>query len=94
MLLPSWLSSIAFVVYVFSDLALSHRIPVNEVFRKELQKRDLTCVEDDALLSFQEYSEDTVPWCSAYLGIPVLTSTVSVTARTSATLCSLTVPID
>ena len=78
------LGSIALVVYILCGLALSHRLPVDEIFRKELQRKDLVCTEDDTLLSFQEYSEDSAPFCSSYLSIPVLTSTVSITGRTSA----------
>ena len=84
MLLPSWLSSIAFVVFIRSGTAIS---------RKELEKKDLVCTENDALLSFQEYTEDSVPFCSTYLFIPLSTSTVSVTGRTSAYPSPVTMPI-
>lgn len=80
--------SIALVVYILCGAALSYRLPANEIFG--LQKR-LACVEDDILLSLQQYSEDAVPFCSKYLTISVLTSTVSITARTSAYSCLISV---
>ena len=87
MLLPSSLGSIALVLYMLCGAALSHRLP------KELQKKDLICEQDDMLQSFQQYSEDTVPFCSTYIGEPMSTSTVALTARTSAFPYPTTVPI-
>lgn len=89
MLSPSSLGPIALVVYFLCDAALSYRLPVDEVFRNELknkqfQKRDLTCTLDDLELSFQQYTEDSVPFCSTYLSIGVTTTTVSITSRTCA----------
>lgn len=80
--------SVVLVVYILCGAALSYRLPANEIFG--LEKR-LVCVENDVLLSFQQYSEDAGPWCSSYLKIPVLTSTVSITARTSARSCQISV---
>ena len=82
MLSLSSLSSIAIITYIFCGAALSIRLPVDEVFRK-VDKR-LLCVEDPILLSFQFYPEVSDPFCYDYLGIPSLTSTVSLTSRTSA----------
>ena len=76
MILPSLLGAIALVLYMLCGAALSHRLP------KELQRKDLICDGDDILQSFQEYSEDSVPFCSDYIGIPVSTSTVALTGRT------------
>ena len=90
MLSPSLLGSLALVVYVLCGAALSSRLPVN--FRNEIDKR-LVCVEDDTELSFQEYQEDTVSFCSAFLGIPLLTSTLSITAKTFACPCPIYVAI-
>lgn len=87
MVLPSLSGPVALVIYFLCGVALSYRLPVDEVFRKELQKRDLLCEEDDMLLSFQQYTEDTVPWCSTYLSIGISTSTASTTGRTSACPC-------
>ena len=89
MLLPSFLGPIALVVYFLCGAALSYRLPVDEVFRnelrkKEFQKKDLICSQDDLELSFQQYTEDSVPFCSTYLSIGVVITTVSVTSRTSA----------
>lgn len=87
MLPPSLLGPIALVVYFLCGAALSYRLPVDEVFRKELQKKDQLCLEDDTLLSFQQYSEDSVPFCSSYLTIGISTSTIPITGRTSACPC-------
>lgn len=92
MLSPSSLGSIALVVYILSGRALSYRAPVDEVVRKEFQKR-LLCVQDDVLDSFQAYSEDAIPFCSSYLSIPLSTSTVSLTSRTSEYPCPISAPI-
>lgn len=73
--------SIVLVVYILCGAAFSHRLPASEIFG--LQKR-LACVEDDILLSLQQYSEDAAPFCSSFVQVPVVTSTVSITARTSA----------
>ena len=85
----SSLGRILLVVYSLCGAALSSRLPVDEVFRKELQKKDLDCREDDALLSFQEYTQDSVPFCSNYLSIGISTTTVPVTDRTSASPCPI-----
>ena len=75
---------------LFSGSTLSARIPVDEVFRREqisakekLMKKDLTCIEDDALLSFQEYSDDAIPFCSTFLSIPQQTAASTVYTKTS-----------
>lgn len=95
---PSSLGPVVLVLYFFCSAALGYRLPVDEVFRNELQKkqlqlRDQICVENDVLLSFQEYSEDSVPFCSTYLGIGISTSIVPVTGRTSAYPHAISVPI-
>lgn len=92
------LGPIALVVYFLCGATLSYRLPVDEVFRKELQKKgvqkkDLICTEDDELLSFQQYTEDSVPFCSVYLGIGVSIVTVPMTATTSAYPCLYLMPI-
>lgn len=81
---PSLLGPIVLVVHFLYGSALCYRLPVDEVFRKELEKKNLDCVEDDTLLSFQQYPEDSVPFCSSYLEIGISTSTVPITGRTSA----------
>lgn len=86
---PSLLGPIALVVYFLCGAALSYRLPVDEIFRRELQKKALVCVEDDTLLSFQQYSDDSVPFCSTYLNIGISTSTVPVTGRTSVCPCPI-----
>ena len=77
--IPSLLARIVFVVCFFGGAALTYRFPVDEIFR-----RQLNCLEDDALLSLQEYPEDSIPFCSTYLGIGIMTSTIPITSRTSA----------
>ncbi len=54
--------------------------------KEELTKRDFECVEDDTLLSFQLYTDDSVPFCSSYIGIPKQTAVSTITTRTSETL--------
>lgn len=88
----SFLGPVILALYFLCDLTLGYRLPVDEVFRGELQKRDEICVENDALLSFQEYSEDSVPFCIDYLTIGISTSTLSITGRRSACLCPMLVP--
>ena len=83
MVSSSLLSSIAIVLHNLCGAVLGYRLPVDEVFRKELQKR-LVCVEDDVLLSFQQYTEDSLSFCSTYLSIPLSTGTVTTTSRTFA----------
>ena len=78
MLLPSSLGSIAIVLYMLCGAVLSHRLP------KELQRKDLICQDDDILQALQQDPDDSIPFCSAYIGIPLSTSTVAVTGRTSA----------
>ena len=63
---------------------------MDDIFKNELEKkangiekRDLVCDQDDTLESFQQYSEDSVPFCSTYLSIGISTSTVPTTGRTS-----------
>ena len=87
----SLLGPIVLVMYFLCGAALSYRLPVDEVFRKELEKkaqdlgpRDLVCNQDDTLDSFQQYSEDSVPFCSTYLSIGTSTSIVPTTGRRSA----------
>ena len=98
MLSPSLLGPIALAVYFLCGAALSYRLPVDEVFRRELLKKDLEyrnldCVEDDALLSLQKYTEDSVPFCSIFLSIGVATTTIPITGRTSACPYPISVPI-
>ena len=81
---PAFLGPIALVVYFLCGVTLSYRLPVDEVFRKEHQKKDLVCTEDDELLSFQKYPDDAVPFCSTYLGIGVSVEIVPITGTTSA----------
>ena len=81
---PSLLGHVFLVVHFLFSSTLSYRLPVDEVFRRPLEKKDLVCVEDDVLLSFQEYTEDSVPFCSGYLSIGISTSTVPITGRTYA----------
>ena len=81
---PSLLVHVALVIHFLFSSTLSYRLPVDEVFRRGLEKKDLVCVEDDVLLSFQEYAEDSVPFCSDYLSIGISTSTVPITGRTYA----------
>ena len=90
---PSLLGHVVLVVHFLSSSTLSYRLPVDEVFRRSLEKKDLVCVEDDVLLSFQEYTEDSVPFCSGYLGIGISTSTVPITGRTYACSTPFSGPI-
>ena len=90
---PSLWGPIFLVVYFLFGEALSNRLPLDEIFKKELEKkaqdiekRDLVCDQDDTLESFQQYSEDSVPFCSTYLSIGISTSTVPTTGRTSGCL--------
>ena len=76
-------------------LILGARLPVDEVYRREhlmakenLTKRDLQCVENDVLLSLQQYTDDSVPFCSSYIGIPQETSISTLTTKTLSTLTS------
>lgn len=75
--------------------ALSFRLPVDELFKRKngfeakqkLTRRDLVCVEDDTLLSFQEYPEDSYPFCSSFIGVPSQTSISTVVTRTYVYAC-------
>lgn len=66
------------------------RVPIPEFRNSGLVQREpepgldkrITCIEDDYLLSFQMYIEDSYPSCSAYLGIPETTTFTTATART------------
>lgn len=57
------------------------RYAVKERLVKKFVNRDLVCYEDDVLLSFQEFLDDTYPWCSSYLGIPRITSNAFTTVK-------------
>ena len=81
--------AIALMIASLFSSALGARIPVDEVFRRDqlsakdkLTKKDLTCIEDDALLSFQEYSDDAIPFCSTFLNIPQQTAVSTVYTKT------------
>ena len=89
----SLLGHVYLVLHLLFSSTLSYRLPVDEVFRRSLEKKDLVCVEDDILLSFQEYTEDSVPFCSNYLSIGISTSTVPITGRTYAYPTSFSSPI-
>jgi hypothetical protein len=88
----SW--AIAPVVLLLCSPAVGLRPAINEIYRRDLfaaereaetklQKKDLICYEDAALQAFQNSPDDTVPFCSSYLGITDLSSTSMVTAKTS-----------
>lgn len=76
--------------------ALSFRAPVDELFKGKsrfevkgrLTKRDIVCIEDDTLLSFQQYTDDSIPFCRSYIGIPTQTAVSTITTRTFETLQS------
>lgn len=94
--MPSLLSFWAMVLLVSSlySPTIGLRPAVNEVYRRnlftaergaerKLQKKDLICYEDQVLIDFQDDLDNSVPFCSSYLGIQDLTSTSMVTAKTS-----------
>lgn len=83
--------AIGLVISCLSSFA-SGRAPVDELFKRkrweakaeartQLIKRDQICIDDDALIAFQNDLYDSVPFCSTYLGIPQATSTSTSTTR-------------
>ena len=95
-MMPSLLSfwAIALLMSSLYSPAVGLRPAVNEVYRRnlfaaereaerKLQKKDLICYDDQVLIDFQDDPDDSVPFCSSYLGIQDLTSTSMVTAKTS-----------
>ena len=89
----SVISLIAFIISCLSISAAGFRQPVGEVFenerfsiKKKLAKKDLICVYDDVLLSFETFEEDAAPFCSSYIGIQKATA---VSTSTSATYGAL-----
>ena len=98
-MMPSLLSSwaIALILSALSGPAVGLRPAVNEIYKKnlyaaqkeaesKLQKKDLICYEDQVLIDFQDDPDDSVPFCSSYLGVSDLLSTSIVTAKTSESL--------
>ena len=65
-----WAIALVLSLY-FSPPTLARHLPVNLVPRE-------VCVYDSLLLSFNEYSEDSVPFCKIELGISDVSTTVVV----------------
>lgn len=88
----SWATALS--VSLLCSPAVGLRPAINEIYRRDLfaaqreaetklQKKDLICYGDAVLQAFQNGLDDTVPFCSSYLGITDLSSTSMVTAKTS-----------
>ena len=85
--------SIALVLSFLFGSSLGLRPAINEVYRRNVivaereakgqaQKRQI-CVNDTILQDFEGDAYDTLPFCSSFLGYPELTTTATVTTRTS-----------
>ncbi len=85
--------SVALVLSFLFGSSLCLRPPVDEFYRRNVvaaereakgqsQKRQV-CVNDTVLQDFEMDSYDTYPFCSALLGYQELTTTATVTTRTS-----------
>ena len=66
---------------------------MDEIYRKtqfdvkaKLTKRDLVCIQDDVLNSFEAYLDDSVPFCSSLINIGQQTTVTTNYARTLLTL--------
>lgn len=83
----SW-GAIALTVTSFIGPALGVRDAVPEVFKRksrydardQLAKR-FVCYDDDILASFQEWRNDTEPFCRDYIDIPDSTAVATSTTR-------------
>lgn len=85
--------AIALPITALLGLVTGVRIPVDEVYRRNqfavkqhMIKRDLKCIENDILLSLQQYPEDSIPFCSNYIGIPAQTALSTITTKTLDTI--------
>ena len=84
---------IALVLSFLFSSSLGLRPAIDEVYRRNVaaaqreaeeqaQKREI-CVKDTTLQDFEIDSYDTYPFCSSFLGYKELTTTATVTTRTS-----------
>lgn len=87
---PFSFGPLALAVASFLSIAFGLGLPVDGVVRRNindeemglLQKKDLLCLQDRWLESFETYIDEAYPSCSSFLGIESITTTVPATART------------